>query len=66
MEKRFLILTLFSFFVESVFGSCKLHDASWESNKGLMVTQPSKSDPTKVKIDWSNVIKNARYANPDL
>jgi hypothetical protein len=55
-----LILTFFCFF-KNVLSSCKLHDASWEVGKGPTLNQPSKNDPTKVKVDWSNIIKNARW-----
>ena len=61
-QKHFILLILiFSCFFETVLSSCKLHDASWEVGKGPTLNQPSKNDPTKVKVDWSNIIKNARW-----
>ena len=57
----FLIFVFVSFLnFENVYCACKLHDASWEAGKGPLISQPSKNDPSKVKVDWSNIIKNAR------
>ena len=54
------LLLIFLSLQSLVEGACKLHDAAWEAGKGPLVTQPSKNDPAKVKVDWSNIIKNAR------
>ncbi len=54
------LLFIFMNLQNVVEGACKLHDAAWETGKGPLVTQPSKNDPAKVKVDWSNIIKNAR------
>ncbi len=56
----FIILVFVSLNFENVYCACKLHDASWEAGKGPLISQPSKNDPTKVKVDWSTIIKNAR------
>ena len=59
-----LIFATFLCFVtlfENVAGNCKAHDASWDAAKGPIVTQPSRVDPTKIKIDWSHIITNGRY-----
>jgi hypothetical protein len=58
--KLVYLLFIFMNLQNVVEGACKLHDAAWETGKGPLVTQPSKNDPAKVKVDWSNIIKNAR------
>ena len=52
----FLIVTL----NQGVDANCKAHDASWDVAKGPIVTQPSRVDPTKIKVDWSKVVTNGR------
>merc|ERR1719320_2300388 len=34
--------------------------ASWKPGSKPVVSQPSKNDPTKVMVDWSSIIKNAK------
>ena len=41
-------------------GACKVHDASWNRGQKPRITQPLRSEPEKVEIDWSSPIRNAR------
>ena len=40
--------------------NCKAHDASWDPVKPPTISQPSRVDPTKIKVDWSQIITNGR------
>jgi len=60
VSSKFILLFVITGQLSVCHGACKLHDASWEASKGPTISQPSKNEPTKVKIDWGNVIKNAR------
>ena len=40
--------------------SCKVHDAAWKGGVSLRVTQPARSEPDKVVLDWNSAIKNSR------
>jgi hypothetical protein len=55
----FILVVVVAFF-GSVDANCKTHDASWDAAKGPTITQPSRVDPTKIKIDWSKIINNGR------
>ncbi len=56
---RWLVCLFFAFVVQ-VNANCKTHDAAWDPVKGPLVTQPSKLDPAKVKVDWTSILTNAR------
>ena len=41
--------------------NCKMHDAKWKKNsKGPSVTQPSKTDPSRVMLAWDKILENSR------
>ena len=40
--------------------ACKAHDAAWKSGISLRVTQPARSEPDKVVLDWNSAIENSR------
>jgi hypothetical protein len=40
--------------------NCKAHDASWDAAKGPLISQPSRSDPGKLKVEWSKIVTNGR------
>ena len=49
-----------TFFSGKTNASCKVHDAAWKSGVSLRVTQPARSEPDKVVLDWNSAIKNSR------
>jgi len=54
------LLVLLGVCLVQVRGSCFGTDASWKPGSKPVVSQPSKNDPTKVMVDWSSIIKNAK------
>ena len=49
-----------TFFSGKTNAACKVHDAAWKSGVSLRVTQPARSEPDKVVLDWNSAIKNSR------
>eukprot|EP00095_Tigriopus_kingsejongensis_P012023 maker-scaffold1195_size56104-snap-gene-0.17 protein:Tk12023 transcript:maker-scaffold1195_size56104-snap-gene-0.17-mRNA-1 annotation:"hypothetical protein LOTGIDRAFT_236773" len=54
----FLLWACSSF--HSVEGNCKTSDAKWIKGKDLLITQPSRTDPSKVSVVWTNMVENER------
>jgi hypothetical protein len=50
----------FSCYIGETEAACKAHDAGWNRGVNLRVTQPAKSEPDKVVLDWNSAIFNAR------
>ena len=48
------------FFSDKTDAACKAHDASWNRGVSLRVTQPARSEPDKVVLDWNSAIHNSR------
>ena len=49
---------LMALFSNEASSSCTVGNAFWlQATKGPRVTQPTQSDPTKVLVDWSNMLK---------
>ena len=46
--------------VQDASANCKMHDAKWKRNTAPTVTQPSRTDPTRLMVNWANAIENAR------
>ena len=40
--------------------ACKAHDAWWDRSRGPTISQPARTDPTKVRVNWNAIIENAR------
>ncbi|XP_059092832.1 uncharacterized protein LOC131888066 [Tigriopus californicus] len=40
--------------------NCKSQDAKWIKGKDLLITQGSKTDPSKVTVLWTNMVENER------
>ena len=56
----FAILVASSHFTGKTDAACKAHDASWNRGVTPRVTQPARSEPEKVVLDWNSAIHNAR------
>ena len=56
----FAILVASSYFLGETEAACKAHDAGWNRGVNLRITQPAKSEPDKVVLDWNSAIYNAR------
>ena len=54
------ILLTFSLLAGKTEASCKAHDAKWNKGVSLRITQPARSEPDKVIVDWHDAIYNAR------
>jgi len=54
------ILVAFSHFTGETEAACKTRDAGWNRGVSLRITQPAKSEPDKVVLDWNSAIHNSR------
>jgi len=59
MQTCCILLLLFTCLCYSVHGSCFGTDAKWEKVPPR-VSQPSRTEPNKVLVDWSTIIKRSR------
>ena len=46
--------------VASAHGRCKSTDAKWKKNQAPKITQPSRTDPKKLTVNWGSIIENQR------
>ena len=53
-------MLLLAVIYDGVDANCKSTDAKWKKNMGPTVAQPSKSDPSTLKVTWDKIIENSR------
>lgn len=56
-------LIAFFCFVSNTKANCKTSDISWTPGKGPKITQPDRNNPGKIKVDWTDIVKNGRCAD---
>ena len=46
--------------------NCKMHDAKWKRNVAPTISQPSRTDPTRIMVNWASAIDNARFVGIEV